>query len=220
VYLIYNLYRNESQVIELIDTLGKEFNIRLLSYSSRRTPKRFEPFVQEFANKFSIKPELLGVLKLLSYIHYGNTNLLKAISIIPKNLLDIAKFSNLEDKESAAILSLIRGDISLEEIKLVSDLAIRCTGKCSRFSLKALTLIREGKLSLYSAEELLIQLMYTVSYLDSNCFGAMLEAANEILSARTSNLRNKELWLKLGLPEGLGKMILQFSNQQDNIYII
>jgi hypothetical protein len=163
----------------------------------------------------------VGVLRLISFIELEDTNLQEAISTIPKNLLETARFDNLDDKESAAIISLVKGNISLDDVKLLADLATTSTNKCSRVSLKILSLIREGKISLSNAEKLLMELSHRLPQTDYNCFEQMLEAANELLTTRTSNLENAEVWSKLGLPVGLGRLVLQFSDKQsNNLWII
>jgi hypothetical protein len=221
IYLIFTLCNNENEWVKLMDTIGKKSNLFSNRYYARGVPDRFRSLIINFANQFSIKPELVGILRLISLIDPEDFNLQEAISTIPKSLLDITRFSDFEDKESAAIISLIRGDISVDDIKFLASLATTSTDKCSRISLKALSLIREGKISLSNAEKLLMELSHRLPQTDYDCFEQMLEAANELLTTRTSNLGNAEVWSKLGLPVGLGRLVLQFSDKKpNNLWII
>ncbi|HBL11067.1 MAG TPA: hypothetical protein DD379_06610 [Cyanobacteria bacterium UBA11162] len=221
LYLIATLYDNENEWIKLIDIIGRSSNLFPNRYYPRGLPDRFKSLIRSFASHFSIKPELVGILRLISFIEPENIDLQEAISTIPKSLLEITRFSDFEYKESAAIISLIRGDISLDDIRYLADLATKYTDKCCRIFLKILSLIREGKISLSKAEKLLMELSHRFPQTDYDCFEQMLEAANELLTTRTSNLGNAEVWSKLGLPVGLGRLVLQFSHKQsNNLWII
>lgn len=223
IQLIVTLYDNEDEWIKLIDLIGRKSNFLYNKYYSRRFVNRFKSIITILANQFRIKPELVGILRLISFIEAENenVNLQEAISTIPKTLLEITRFSDFEYKESAAIISLTRDDISLDDIKKLANLDVTYTDKCSRIYLKIISLIREGKISLSNSEKLLMELSHRFPQTDYDCFEQMLEAANELLTTRTSNLGNAEVWSKLGLPIGLGRLVLQFSDKQsNNLWII
>lgn len=207
IELIYNLYGENQEGIDLVNILGlKTSHIK----DSSEFYKSVLPFTDTMIHSFCLNPNLVGILRILSFLNFTQIpTLQKQLSIIPTNLLELERFDSPRLKEAALIVSLARPQWFPEDVKPLVQFAVEVIDSHPRAMESLVNAIKEAIIPADIAELMLIEIYKQLPKALWEYFSDVIGAMDNLLASRISRLAEPSIWSELCLPSGLINIVSQ-----------